>query len=186
MASRHSLLSILRRKPLTTNASQYHAFSANMGNVESLALPLIKDIFDAPAKLKRTHGDRSLLQREASAPRTPTKFPASSSLPAPLLFEGPAHPRPSFSSLLPKPPRRAIKASRTAVTKRSNTTPSRKHGSIPLSIDNAPVYTYDGPSNMTRYRYSGQKKKNDDGRKPLIALMSLATLAAGATVCLDL
>ncbi|KAJ3746494.1 hypothetical protein DFH05DRAFT_1523084 [Lentinula detonsa] len=192
MASRRPLLNMLRRKPFTGISSRYHAFSANVGDVEPFALPHIEDIFDAPVRLlDRTGGRRHLSERGSSAPVTAFSSPAMTptSLPAPLLFQGPAHPRSSFSSLLTKPPRQMAKQfSSTSSRKRSNKSPGmyRSSTSTPTSIDNASMHTYDGPSNITRYRYSGQKKKNDDGRKPLLALVSLATLAAGATVCLDL
>ncbi|KAJ4001996.1 hypothetical protein F5050DRAFT_1802822 [Lentinula boryana] len=197
MAARRPLLNMLRRKPLAGISSRYHAFSAYVGDVQPFALPHIEDIFDAPVRLPdRTGGRRYLSERGSSAHLASTTITAFSSpavtptsLPAPLLFEGPAHPRSSFLSLLTKPPRQMMRPfSSTSSRKRSNKSPGiyRSSTSTPTSISNASMHTYDGPSNITRYRYSGQKKKNDDGRKPLIALVSLATLAAGATVCLDL
>ncbi|KAJ3863849.1 hypothetical protein EV359DRAFT_81995 [Lentinula novae-zelandiae] len=195
MAARRPLLNNLRQRPPTKVSSQYHAFSpSGIENVECLPLPRIADIFDAPTRLDSTNGHQFFfLHRASTAPPTPTMATRSSNagrssggLPAPLMFEGPAHPRSSFSLLSTKLPRTVKSQSRSHQTSHKTSSMLQDSTSIPLSIKNAAVHTYEGPSNMTRYRYKGQKKKNDDGRKPLLAMLSLATLAVGTTVFLDL
>ncbi|KAJ3857073.1 hypothetical protein EV368DRAFT_78029 [Lentinula lateritia] len=114
MAARRPLLNNLRQRPLTKVSSQYHAFSlSGIENVECLPMPRIADIFDAPTRLGSTNGHQFFfLHRASTAPPTSTMATRSSNagrssggLPAPLLFEGPAHPRSSFSLLSTKPPR---------------------------------------------------------------------------------
>ncbi|KAE9402662.1 hypothetical protein BT96DRAFT_917973 [Gymnopus androsaceus JB14] len=188
MATRRPSLNVLRQRSLTNTSSQslhhHHTLSANLGEVEPFTIA-IADIFDAPVRLGTADMRKLVLPRRPSQPAapTPTMSPSSPSttLPPPLVFEGPARPRSSSSLLLTKPPRNA-KASENRPSSRMH------HTQSPISLtfnDDVLTHMYDGPSNITRYRYSGQKKKTDDGRKPLLAAAGIATLAAGATVFFD-
>ncbi|KIK68231.1 hypothetical protein GYMLUDRAFT_91791 [Collybiopsis luxurians FD-317 M1] len=184
MASRSSF-NALRQRSFTKTSYIHHTFSADLAQVEPLTIPPIADIFDAPARLgsdmrrqlvtKRSPGASSALPTVDST--TSTRFQPPRGLPPPLVFEGPA--RKNRSLLLwTKPPRASADIHMY----------HHSHTSIPFSIDSSmalsddiAMRTYDGPSKITRYRYSGQKRKNDDGRTPLLAMAGMATLAVGAT-----
>jgi hypothetical protein len=186
MVAGRPALNALRSRSFTRTSPIQHAISVNIAEVEPFYIPPIPDIFDAPTRLRSSTAiGKSPSYRSPSASAAPTRSKSSrtmeipvSGLAAPLLFEGPANPRASFL-LLKRKPRRTLAAE-------SGPSPRTHHTktSIPSFLDTELTLTYDGPSKISRFRYSGQRKTNDGGRKSLF-LTSFATLAACVTFFLE-
>ncbi|KAF9078498.1 hypothetical protein BDP27DRAFT_1309677 [Rhodocollybia butyracea] len=178
MVPRRPSLNLLRQRSFTKSSTP-HSIAIDLRESQSFTMPPIADIFDAPVRLGASNVAQLIPRARARLPSIVTATPSSvetpTTLPPPLVFDGPANPRHSSLSLLST---KATRQSRALDNHRMHHTQT----SILLPFSSPPPYTYDGPSRITRYRYSGQKKKYEDARKPLLAVLSIVTLAAGATV----
>ncbi|KAF5392672.1 hypothetical protein D9757_000885 [Collybiopsis confluens] len=177
MAARRSIFNAMRQRSFTQTSSNGHTFSVDLEPVEALHIP---DIFDAPVRLgaeMRNFVTKPKRASRASAPGSSSevskKFVPPAGLPPPIIFEGP-----SRTSMGKMRDRSAFSARSLRMSAESQMQ-IHTHSTISFAVD-AAMHTYDGPSKITRYRYSGQKR--EDGRTSLFALAGAATLAVGATL----
>lgn len=155
---------------------------------ESLTIPPIFDIFDAPVRLGESS---TLVGRKTTATRIValegngeksrniadnfTGVQYFSSLPPPVVFDGPACP----THLLP----RALET-RRKMRQRLSSSPKRQASSLSSSFTSSsePVYeVFDGPSRITRYKYPSSSSESSS--RPYVYL---AMALSGAFVWLAL
>ncbi|TFK75589.1 hypothetical protein BDN72DRAFT_446136 [Pluteus cervinus] len=173
------------RQPLHTSTSSRSAMvvqSPTFQEPETITLPPIFDIFDVPAQLGES-SRRLGLQREAdiddaSRPlrgTSPSPFSPSvdslsfpTSLPPPIVFDGPAQPR---NPALASRSRRRLRP-----TTPPNATTTRQHHtpSVPFSTSEPLVQLFDGPARITRYRHQPSSRKNNGYATRQVILLGLA------------
>jgi len=151
---------------------------------ESLTIPPIFDIFDAPVRLGESS---TLVGRKTTATRIValegngeksrniannfTEVQYFSSLPPPVVFDGPACP----AHLLP----RALET-RRKMRQRLSSPPNRQASSLSSSFTSPsePVYEiFDGPSRITRYKYP--TSSSESSSRPYVYLAMALSGAFG-------
>ncbi|KAF4576271.1 hypothetical protein EYR36_004248 [Pleurotus pulmonarius] len=152
------------RRPVVSKRAQAHTSAMPLESVEEATLPPIFDIFDAPHRLGESKpysnaspsGSTTLKHYSSSPLSLETHFydpmPLPSSLPPPIIFDGPARPRhPSLEH--------ASRARRSSsVRPYSMSTPS-----VTMSPADKPmVQLFEGPARIHRHTHhgpsSGQKQ----------------------------
>ncbi|KAG2076330.1 hypothetical protein BDR04DRAFT_759795 [Suillus decipiens] len=185
-ASLQDALSGRVRQSLPARLSSPMSVAVITPEYEALTVPPIFDIFDAPVRLAESS---SLIRRTATTTRIDTlersgeksRNSAScfarahhfSSLPPPIVFDGPARP----AHLLP----RALENRRT-MRQCPSLSPNRQphNHSAPLISTSEPVYEiFDGPSRMTRYKYPTSSSQSLS--RPYICLALVISGAFGWT-----
>ncbi|KAH7928887.1 hypothetical protein BV22DRAFT_1003931 [Leucogyrophana mollusca] len=169
---RRSVLTALRDVPsrrvvqgaLPRPSSTLSSGAIHSEEYEALTLPPIFDIFDAPVRLGESSKQ---LGRSESSPRAATANAAGqcngensrnlstdisvsstpSSLPPPILFDGPARPAHLMPLALEK--RRKMRERLSRSLPRGTGSPSVAYGSSTETL----VEIFEGPSRITRYKY---------------------------------
>ncbi|KAF9045453.1 hypothetical protein BJ165DRAFT_1528321 [Panaeolus papilionaceus] len=196
-ANRHRALSTVRR---AQPARMVHSSSVNQATAlssstllqepQEITLQPIFDIFDAPTRLSesrqfiREKYASSSQRVEASQNQTsffdgPKARAAPTSLPAPVVFDGPARPQnPTLafqsrlrqSGLAPSPSQRP----------RTSSTATRSFSSSePL------VQMFDGPARITRYHHQSSSDNSSQNSKKIITALGVAGIVGGAALLQD-
>ncbi|KAG2359870.1 hypothetical protein BDR07DRAFT_1472648 [Suillus spraguei] len=181
-ASLRDALSGRVRQSLPARLSSPMSVAVITPEYEALTVPPIFDIFDAPVRLAESS---SLVRRTATTTRIATlerngeklRESAScfarahhfSSLPPPIVFDGPARP----AHLLP----RTLEVCRTMRQCPSLSSNRQAHNPLaPLISTSEPVYEiFDGPSRMTRYKHPTSSSQSSS--RPYICLALVISAA---------
>lgn len=169
---------------LPVRLSSSMSVAAAVQEYEALTIPPIFDIFDAPVRLGESS---TLVRRTATTTRVaecngeksrnvvsnPIRAHHVSSLPPPIVFDGPARP----AHLLP-----LALENRRKMRRRLSLSPSRQthNPSSPFISASEPVYeSFDGPSRITRYKYPTSSSQSSSR-----SYIGLALGISGAFGCL--
>ncbi|KAG1789157.1 uncharacterized protein HD556DRAFT_822913 [Suillus plorans] len=157
---------------LPTRLSSSMSVAITTQGYEALTIPPIFDIFDAPVRLGESSAlvrrtatitrIAALEQKSSNAASNFTRAQHFSSLPPPILFDGPA--RPAY--LLPRAleNRHKIRQYPSLSHNRQAHTPSS-----PFISTSEPVYEiFDGPSRKARYKYSTSSSQSSS--RPYVCL----------------